>query len=85
MDCARNHEVFITIEAGSIGGFGSHVSYLLSCCLFDKGLKFRNMILPDRFIDQDTPESMYAAAGLNADDICNKIQTFYLIKIILKL
>ena len=75
LDCARNHEVFITIEEGSIGGFGSHVSYLLSNKgLFDKGLKFRNMILPDRFIDQDTPESMYSAAGLNADDICNKIE-----------
>ena len=75
LDCARNHEVFITIEEGSIGGFGSHVSYLLSSKgLFDKGLKFRNMILPDRFIDQDTPESMYTAAGLNADDICNKIE-----------
>ena len=57
MELATNHEVLI-IE-GSIGGFGSHVMQLLSDRGFDTGLKFRSMILPDIFIDQDTPEKMY--------------------------
>ncbi|MEY3751788.1 MAG: hypothetical protein RLZZ354_330, partial [Pseudomonadota bacterium] len=62
---AENHEVLITIEEGSIGGFGSHVANLLAeNGIFDKGLKFRSMILPDVFIDQDTPEKMYDVAGL---------------------
>ena len=59
MEVASNHEVLITIEEGSIGGFGSHVMQFLSDRgVFDKGLKFRSMILPDIFIDQDTPEKM---------------------------
>jgi len=71
---AENHEVLITIEEGSIGGFGSHVANLLAeNGIFDKGLKFRSMILPDVFIDQDTPERMYDVAGLNAKQIAQKV------------
>jgi 1-deoxy-D-xylulose-5-phosphate synthase len=71
---ANSHEVLITIEEGSIGGFGSHVANLLAeNGIFDKGLKFRSMILPDVFIDQDTPERMYDVAGLNAKHIAQKV------------
>ena len=71
---ANTHEVLITIEEGSIGGFGSHVANLLAeHGVFDKGLKFRSMILPDVFIDQDTPERMYDVAGLNAKHIAQKV------------
>jgi 1-deoxy-D-xylulose-5-phosphate synthase len=73
LDSAKNHEVLITIEEGSIGGFGSHVSHLLAeNGIFDKGLKFRSMILPDIFIEQDTPERMYDIAELNAFHISKK-------------
>ena len=74
MDLSLNHEVLITIEEGSIGGFGSHVFQMLSeRGVFDKGLKIRSMILPDQFIDQDTPENMYKAAGLDAEAIEQKV------------
>jgi 1-deoxy-D-xylulose-5-phosphate synthase len=67
---AREHEVLITIEEGAIGGFASHVMQFLALeGAFDKGLKIRPMTLPDRFIDQDTPEKMYAAAHLDARSI----------------
>ena len=73
MDLCFHHEVLITIEEGSIGGFGSHIFQLLSeRGIFDKGLKIRSMILPDRFIDQDTSENMYKAAGLDAQAIEQK-------------
>jgi len=73
MDLSLNHEVLITIEEGSIGGFGSHVFQMLSeRGVFDKGLKIRSMILPDQFIDQDTPENMYKIAGLDAQSIEQK-------------
>ena len=73
MDLCLHHEVLITIEEGSIGGFGSHIFQALSeRGIFDKGLKIRSMILPDRFIDQDTPENMYKAAGLDAQAIEQK-------------
>ena len=66
----ESHEAIITIEEGSIGGFGSHVQQFLSKnSVFDKGFKFRSMILPDVFIDQSSPEDMYQQAGLNASDI----------------
>ena len=72
--CAREHKMMITIEEGSIGGFGSHVANLLAeKGIFDKGLKFRSLMLPDVFIDQDTPEKMYDVAGLNAKQIIEKI------------
>jgi 1-deoxy-D-xylulose-5-phosphate synthase len=75
MEIASNHEVIITIEEGSIGGFGSHVMQFLSDRgVFDRGLKFRSMILPDIFIDQDTPEKMYETAGLDSMSIVNKIE-----------
>jgi len=75
MEAASNHEVFITIEEGSIGGFGSHVMQFLSDRgVFDRGLKFRSMILPDIFIDQDTPEKMYETAGLDSLSIANKVE-----------
>jgi 1-deoxy-D-xylulose-5-phosphate synthase len=67
---AREHEVFITVEEGAVGGFGAHVAqYLAWEGLLDNGLKLRPMILPDRFIDQDSPERMYEAAGLDAKAI----------------
>ena len=59
---AITHEAIITIEEGSIGGFGSHVVDFLSG-LMDNNLKFRSMILPDIFIDQDTPDNMYKVAN----------------------
>ncbi len=75
MEIATNHEVLISIEEGSIGGFGSHVMQLLSDRgVFDTGLKFRSMILPDIFIDQDTPEKMYQIAGLDYTRIINKVE-----------
>ncbi len=75
MEIANNHEVLLSIEEGSIGGFGSHVMQLLSDRgVFDKGLKFRSMILPDIFIDQDTPDKMYEKAGLDSLSIANKIE-----------
>lgn len=70
LDLAANHEALITVEEGAIGGFGSHVSHLLAeQGVFDHGLKFRSMVLPDIFIDQATPEDMYVTAGLSAADI----------------
>ncbi len=72
--CAREHEILVSIEEGSIGGFGSHVKNLLAeKGIFDKGLKFRSMNLPDKFIEQNTPEKMYQIAGLNASQISEKI------------
>ncbi len=72
--CAREHEILVSIEEGSIGGFGSHVKNLLAeKGIFDKGLKFRSMNLPDKFIEQHTPEKMYEIAGLNASQISEKI------------
>ncbi|MFL2884494.1 MAG: 1-deoxy-D-xylulose-5-phosphate synthase [Candidatus Pelagibacter sp.] len=72
--CAREHEILVSIEEGSIGGFGSHVKNLLAeKGIFDKGLKFRSMNLPDKFIEQNTPEKMYEIAGLNASQISEKI------------
>ena len=72
--CAKKYEMMITIEEGSIGGFGSHVANLLAeKGIFDKGLKFRSMMLPDIFIEHDTPEKMYDVAGLNAKQIAQKI------------
>ena len=67
---AETHDVLITIEEGSIGGFGSHVLHFLAReGLLDKGLKVRPMVLPDRFIDQDKPDAMYETACLNASGI----------------
>jgi 1-deoxy-D-xylulose-5-phosphate synthase len=71
---AREHEVLITVEEGSIGGFGSLVLQTLSDHgAVDKGLKVRCMVLPDTFIDQDSPAAMYAKAGLDAKGIVIKV------------
>ena len=75
MEVATTHDAVVTIEEGSIGGFGSHVSQLLSDRgVFDNGLKFRSMMLPDVFLDQDTPDAMYQKAGLDSSSIVNKIE-----------
>ena len=67
---AREHEALFTIEEGAVGGFGSHVAHLLANAgYFDSGLKFRSMVLPDSYIDHDTPASMYDVAGLNAEQV----------------
>jgi 1-deoxy-D-xylulose-5-phosphate synthase len=67
---AESHDVLITIEEGAVGGFGSHVLHFLAReGLLEKGLKVRPMVLPDAFLDQDKPEAMYEAAGLNASGI----------------
>jgi len=67
---AREHEALITIEEGSIGGFGAFVLHLLADKgALDRGLKVRTLTLPDIFQDHDKPEAMYALAGLNADGI----------------
>jgi 1-deoxy-D-xylulose-5-phosphate synthase len=71
---ADEHDALITIEEGTVGGFGSHVAQLLSDeGVFDAGLKFRSMVLPDTFIDHANPRDMYATAGLNAEDIEAKV------------
>ena len=74
LSLARDHEALITLEEGAIGGFGSHVAQLLADRgVFDTGLKFRSMVLPDVFIDQASPEKMYAVAGMNAEQIEAKV------------
>ena len=71
---ANTHEVLITVEEGSIGGFGTHVMQTLADHgVLDKGLRVRAMVLPDTFIDQDKPEAMYAQAGLDAKGIVAKV------------
>ncbi len=70
LSLAHHHEALITIEEGAVGGFGSHVAHLLADeGVFDRGLKFRSMVLPDTFIDQASPEAMYRTAGLEAGQI----------------
>ncbi len=82
---ATDHEVILTIEEGSIGGFGSHVSQFLSeKNLLDNNLKFRSMILPDTFIDHDKPELMYKYAGLDSQSIELKILDTLNSKILVK-
>jgi len=71
---AQDHEALITIEEGAVGGFGSHVAQLLADeGVFDRGLKFRSMVLPDIFIDQASPERMYEVAGMDAAHIEAKV------------
>jgi 1-deoxy-D-xylulose-5-phosphate synthase len=71
---AREHEVLVTIEEGSIGGFAAAVLQTLTDHgAADKGLKVRCMTLPDTFIDHDTPAAMYAKAGLDAKGIVLKV------------
>jgi len=71
---AREHEILLTIEEGSIGGFGSHVMQTLADHgMLDGGLRMRSMVLPDVFLDHDTPTAMYAHAGLDAKSIVTKV------------
>lgn len=71
---AREHEALITIEEGAVGGFGSHVAQMLGDeGVFDHGLKFRSMVLPDVFIDQASPRDMYDVAAMNAPHIEAKV------------
>ena len=76
LSLAEDHEAFITVEEGAIGGFGSHVMQLLADHgVFDAGLKFRSMVFPDEFIDQASPTDMYNTAGLNAQHIAEKVMS----------
>src|SRR5262249_48541113 len=71
---AREHEVMITIEEGSIGGFGSYVLQALGDSgTLGRGIKVRAMVLLDIFIDQDSPNAMYAKAGLDTKGIVAKV------------
>ena len=82
---ANEHEILITVEEGSIGGFGSHVSkFLTDKNLLDNNLKLRNMVLPDKFIDQDKPEEMYKIAGLDSINIVDKVLETLNSKVIIK-
>lgn len=74
LNLAANHEALITIEEGAVGGFGSHVAQLLAEeGVFDGGLKYRSMVLPDTFIDQASPKAMYDVAAMNAEHIEAKV------------
>jgi 1-deoxy-D-xylulose-5-phosphate synthase len=74
LQLARHHEALICVEEGAVGGFGSHVAQLLADeAVFDTGLKFRSMVLPDIFIDQASPRDMYDVAAMNAPQIEAKV------------
>ncbi len=82
---ATTHEAIMTIEEGSIGGFGSHVvNFLTKKGLMDSNLKFRSLTLPDIFIDQDTPEKMYKVASLDSVSIEDKVLDLLNSNIVLK-
>jgi 1-deoxy-D-xylulose-5-phosphate synthase len=71
---AREHEVLITLEVGSVGGFGSMVHHLLADHgVFDEGLKIRSLVLPDEYTDHDKPDRMYGKAGLDSKGIVSKV------------
>ncbi len=73
---ARTHDVLITIEEGSTGGFGCFVlQHLSDTGLLEKGAKVRTMVLPDLFLDQDKPEKLYARAGLDSHAIVERVLT----------
>jgi 1-deoxy-D-xylulose-5-phosphate synthase len=74
LQLATHHEALLTIEEGAVGGFGSHVAQLLADeGVFDRGIRFRAMVLPDTFIDQASPEAMYRTAGMDAARIEAKV------------
>ena len=82
---ATDHETLITVEEGSIGGFGSHVVQFLSDKnLLDNKLKFRSMILPDKFLDHNKPDLMYKYSGLDANSIEDRILNTLNSKVIIK-
>jgi 1-deoxy-D-xylulose-5-phosphate synthase len=71
---ARDHEVMLTIEEGSIGGFGAHVLQTVAeHGLLDRGLRIRSLVLPDVFLDHDAPAAMYARAGLDTKAIVSRV------------
>ena len=71
---AREHEILIIVEEGAVGGFGSHALQLLSQHdALSGGLKVRSLVLPDVFLDHDSPNAMYARAGLDAKGIVAKV------------
>jgi 1-deoxy-D-xylulose-5-phosphate synthase len=73
-ELATSHEAMITIEEGAVGGFGSHVmQFMTESGLLDTGFKLRSMVLPDVFINHNTPETMYEMAGMNAEHIEAKV------------
>ena len=73
-ELATTHEVLITIEEGAVGGFGSHVmQFMAESGLMDTGVKIRSMVLPDIFINQNSPTKMYDVAGMNAEHIEAKV------------
>jgi 1-deoxy-D-xylulose-5-phosphate synthase len=73
-ELATTHEALITIEEGAVGGFGSHVmQFMAEAGLMDTGVKIRSMVLPDIFIDQNSPEKMYEVAAMNAEQIEAKV------------
>ncbi|UYP67866.1 1-deoxy-D-xylulose-5-phosphate synthase [Thalassobacter stenotrophicus] len=85
LQLAADHEALITIEEGAIGGFGSHVAQLLAEeGVFDDGLKFRSMVLPDTFIDQANPHDMYEIAAMNAEHIEAKVLNVLGVKVLEK-
>jgi 1-deoxy-D-xylulose-5-phosphate synthase len=72
---AREHEILLTLEEGAIGGFGSHVMHMLAeNGQLESGLKCRSLVLPDSYIDQDKPDAMYDAAGLNGAQIIETVR-----------
>jgi 1-deoxy-D-xylulose-5-phosphate synthase len=74
LDLVSRHDALITVEEGAIGGFASHVADLLANeGVFDNGLKFRSMVLPDTFIDHASPKDMYDSAAMNAEHIEAKV------------
>ena len=71
---AREHAVLVTVEEGAIGGFGSHVAQFLAMNgLLDNGLRFRSLFMPDHYVEQASPASMYMQAGLDAKGILVKV------------
>jgi 1-deoxy-D-xylulose-5-phosphate synthase len=73
---ARSHRMLMTVEDGSVGGFGSHVlDYVVNEGLDHPGLSLRTLTLPDRFQDHDDPQRQYDEAGLNAASIAQVIET----------
>jgi 1-deoxy-D-xylulose-5-phosphate synthase len=75
LQLARDHEILITIEEGAVGGFGSHVMQTLAeHGVLDSGMvRVRSMVLPDVFLDHDSPGAMYGRAGLDAKGIVKKV------------
>ena len=74
LQLAAEHEVLCTVEEGSVGGFGSQVAQLLAMRgIFDRGMKFRSLIMADRFLDQDTPPNQRRTSGLDSDSIVESV------------